>query len=66
VSALQPTARGAALLNQMVNNPAAIIGYLDDFEAMLFVTAPAILLLVLMRRLAAMAKPDPEHGAALE
>lgn len=60
------TARGAALLDQMVNNQATIIAYLDDFKAMLFVTAPAILLLLLMRRPATMAKPDPEHGAALE
>ncbi len=60
------TARGAALLDQMVNNQAAIIGYLDDFKAMLFVTAPAILLLLLMRKPAALGKPDPEHGAALE
>ena len=60
------TARGAAMLDQMVNNQAAIIGYLDDFKAMLFVTAPAILLLLLMRKPAVLAKPDPEHGAALE
>ena len=60
------TAHGAALLDQMVNQQAAIIGYLDDFKAMLFVTAPAILLLLLMRKPAALAKPDPEHGAALE
>ncbi len=67
VQMLAPTtARGVALLNQMINNQAAIIGYLDDFKAMLFVTAPALLLLLLMRKPAALAKPDPEHGAALE
>jgi DHA2 family multidrug resistance protein len=67
VQMLAPTtARGAALLDQMINNQAAIIGYLDDFKAMLFVTAPAILLLLLMRRPTVVAKPDPEHGAALE
>jgi len=55
------TARGGALLDQMVNQQAAIIAYVDDFKAMLFVSAPAILLLLLMRRPAS-AKPDPEHG----
>ena len=56
------TARGAALLNQMVNHQASIIAYLDDFKAMLVVTAPAVLLLLLMRR-PAPAKPDPAHAA---
>ncbi len=60
------TARGAALLDQMVNNQALIIGYLDDFKAMLFVTVPAMLLLLLMRKPAVLAKPDPEHGGAME
>ncbi len=60
------TVRGAALLDQMVNGQANIIAYLDDFKAMLFVTAPAILLLLLMRRPAATAKPDPAHSAALD
>ncbi len=60
------TARGAALLDQMVNNQANVIAYLDDFKAMLFVTAPAILLLLLLRRPAALTKPDPAHSAALD
>jgi len=60
------TARGAALLDQMVNNQATIIAYLDDFKAMLFVTAPAILLLLLLRGPAALTKPDPAHSAALD
>ncbi len=60
------TAGGAALLDRMVNQQVAIIAYMDDFKAMLVISAPAILLLLLMRKPAALAKPDPEHGAALD
>ncbi len=67
VQMLAPTtAGGAALLNQMVNHQVAIIAYMDDFKAMLIVSAPAVLLLLLMRKPAALGKPDPEHGAALD
>ena len=55
-------AQGAALLDAAVNGQAAIIAYLDDFKAMLFVTAPAVLLLLLMKR-PAPAPVDPEHAA---
>ena len=62
--ALSPvTARGAAMLDQMVNHQASIIAYLDDYKAMLFVTAPSVLLLLLMRRPAVATAPDPAHAA---
>ncbi len=57
------TAKGAALLDSMVNQQASIIAYLDDFKAMLIVTAPAVLLLFLMKRPKVIAKPDPAHAA---
>ncbi len=67
VQMLAPTtAGGAALLDQMINQQVAIIAYMDDFKAMLVVSTPAVLLLLLMRKPAALAKPDPEHGAALD
>ena len=55
------TARGAALLDQVVNHQASIIAYLNDFKAMLIVTAPAALLLLVMRRPAAV-KAEPGHA----
>ncbi len=57
------TAKGAALLDTLINQQAAIIAYLDDFKAMLIVSAPAVLLLFLMRRPALAAAPDPAHAA---
>ena len=61
---LDPTTpKGAALLDSMINQQASIIAYLDDFKAMLIVTAPAVLLLFLMKRPTVMAKPDPAHAA---
>ena len=63
-AALSPhTARGAAVLDAMINHQATIIAYLDDFKAMLFVTAPSVLLLLLMRRPAIAKKVDPAHAA---
>ena len=61
---LDPTsAKGAALLDSMINQQATIIAYLDDFKAMLLVTLPAVLLLLLMRRPRAASAPDPAHAA---
>ena len=57
------TAKGAAMLDAMINQQATIIAYLDDFKAMLLVTAPAVLLLFLMRRPRLAAAPDPAHAA---
>ena len=57
------TTRGAAFLNQLVNQQALTIAYLDDFKAMLWVTAPTVLLLLIMRRPRNVAPPDPAHAA---
>ena len=57
------TAKGAAMLDAMVNQQAAIIAYLDDFKAMLIVSAPSVLLLLLMKRPAVAEKMDPAHAA---
>ena len=61
---LDPTQpRGAAYLDTMINQQATTIAYLDDFKAMLWVTAPTILLLFIMRRPRNLAPPDPAHAA---
>ncbi len=57
------TAHGAAMLDALIGQQSLIIAYLDDFKAMLIVTAPTILLLFLMRRPAVITKPDPAHAA---
>ena len=44
------TAHGAALLDQVVNQQAQIIAYIDDYKMMIFTTLPSLLLLLLMRR----------------
>jgi DHA2 family multidrug resistance protein len=56
------TARGAAVLDQMVNHQAQIIAYVDDYVLMIITTLPAMLLLLLMRqprRAAALAVAEP-------
>lgn len=60
------TAKGAAILDAMINHQASIIAYLDDFKAMMLVTAPAALLLFLMRRPVVAAKADGDHPAVLD
>ena len=61
---LDPTsAKGAAMLDGLINQQALIIAYLDDFKAMLIVSAPAVLLLLLMRRPRRATAPDPAHAA---
>ena len=57
------TPKGAAMLDQLINQQANIIAYLDDFRAMLIVTAPSVLLLLLMKRPARAVKVDPAHAA---
>ena len=44
------THHGAAMLDQMINQQAQIIAYVDDYKMMIFTTLPALLLLFLMRR----------------
>jgi MFS transporter, DHA2 family, multidrug resistance protein len=41
---------GAALLDQIVNHQAQIIAYINDYVLLICTTAPAMLLLLLMRR----------------
>jgi DHA2 family multidrug resistance protein len=43
------TARGAAVLDQMISHQAQVIAYVDDYVLMIFTTLPAMLLLFLMR-----------------
>ncbi len=50
----------------MINQQAQIIAYLDDYKLMIFTTAPALLLLLLMRgprRGAPAPAPDEAHAA---
>jgi DHA2 family multidrug resistance protein len=60
-------AHGAAVLDHMVNQQAQIISYVDDYRMMIFTTAPALLLLLLMRRPRAVAPAAPgESHAAMD
>jgi DHA2 family multidrug resistance protein len=56
---------GAAMLDQLINQQAQIIAYMDDYRMMIFTTAPALLLLLLMRRprQIAPAAPGESHAA---
>jgi DHA2 family multidrug resistance protein len=65
---LNPALRhGAAVLDQMINQQAAIIAYVDDYWMMIFTTAPALLLLLLMRRPRVIVKAAPgESHAAMD
>jgi MFS transporter, DHA2 family, multidrug resistance protein len=58
-------AHGAAMLDQVINQQAQIISYVDDYWMMIFTTAPALLLLLLMRRprVIAPAAPGESHAA---
>jgi DHA2 family multidrug resistance protein len=58
-------AHGAAVLDQLINRQAQIIAYMDDYRLMIFTTAPALLLLLLMRRprVIAPAAPGESHAA---
>jgi DHA2 family multidrug resistance protein len=48
---LDPASRhGAAVLDQVINQQAQIIAYVDDYVLMICTTLPALLLLLLMRR----------------
>ena len=59
------TARGAVLLDGMIDRQAQIIAYVDTYRLMIFTTLPALLLLLLMRRPRA-AAPAPEGHVALD
>ena len=60
------TAKGAAMLDGMINHQAQIIAFLDVFLAMLVVTAPSVLLLLLMRRPKAKAAMPDDHAAVMD
>jgi DHA2 family multidrug resistance protein len=60
------TAHGAAMLDQMINQQATLIGYIDDFKLMMLTTMPTILLLFLMRRPSRLAKPPADAHAAID
>jgi MFS transporter, DHA2 family, multidrug resistance protein len=53
-------AHGAAVIDQMVNQQAQIIAYIDDYWMMIFTTLPSLLLLLLLRR------PKLNVGAPVE
>ena len=65
---LNPATRhGAAMLDGIINQQAQIIAYLDDYKLMVFTTAPALLLLFLMRRPSHMsARTDASSHAAMD
>ena len=60
------TAHGAAMLDQIINQQAQIIAYIDDYRLMIFTTLPALLLLFLMRRPRRLGAPPAESHAALD
>jgi DHA2 family multidrug resistance protein len=54
------TRQGLAMLDQVINQQAQIIAYLDDFKLMMLTTIPAVFLLLLLRRPKTMrAVPEP-------
>ncbi len=57
---------GVALLDQLVNQQAQIIAYIDDYKMMIFTTLPSLLLLLLMRRPRVTAHAPAEAHAAME
>lgn len=58
------SAHGAALLDQVVNQQAQIVAYIDDYKMMIFTTLPSLLLLLLMRRpKLAVGSPADTHAA---
>jgi DHA2 family multidrug resistance protein len=63
VSAFDPATRhGAALLDQLINQQAQIIAYVDDYVLLICTTLPAMLLLLIMRppkHLATTVKAEP-------
>ncbi|HEY1932637.1 MAG TPA: DHA2 family efflux MFS transporter permease subunit [Acetobacteraceae bacterium] len=58
------THHGAALLDQIVNQQAQVVAYIDDYKMMIFTTLPSLLLLLLMRRpRRALGAPAETHAA---
>ncbi|HUB11492.1 MAG TPA: DHA2 family efflux MFS transporter permease subunit [Acetobacteraceae bacterium] len=59
------TTHGASLLDQIINQQAQIIAYIDDYHMMIFTTLPSLLLLLLMRRPGRIAS-GPAEAHAME
>jgi DHA2 family multidrug resistance protein len=59
------TQHGAAMLDQVVNQQAQIIAYINDYRMMVFTTLSSLALLMLMRRpkIGGTAAPDAAHAA---
>ncbi|HEY4040661.1 MAG TPA: DHA2 family efflux MFS transporter permease subunit [Rhodopila sp.] len=57
---------GAAMMDQLVNQQAQIIAYIDDYWIMIFTTLPSLALLFLMRRPRMTAAAPAEAHAALD
>ena len=57
------THHGAAMLDQIINQQAQIIAYVDDYRMMIFTTLPALLLLFLMRRPRQAPRATEQHAA---
>jgi DHA2 family multidrug resistance protein len=60
------TRHGAAMLDQIINQQAQIIAYVDDYHMMIFTTLPSLLLLLLMRRPRAVLGAPAEPHTAME
>jgi MFS transporter, DHA2 family, multidrug resistance protein len=60
------SSHGAALLDQIVNQQAQIIAYMDDYKLMIFTTLPALLLLFMMRRPRVAAPAPSDAHAAMD
>jgi DHA2 family multidrug resistance protein len=60
------TGHGAALLDQMINQQALIISYIDDFKLMMLTTLPTALLLFLMRRPQRVTAVASDHAAVID
>jgi DHA2 family multidrug resistance protein len=56
----------AVVLDAMINHQATIIAYLDDFKLMLLVSAPTVLLLLLLRRPRGPASAPADAHAAMD
>jgi DHA2 family multidrug resistance protein len=55
------TPHGAAMMNQMVDRQASIIGYGDAFKALMLSSVPCIFLLFMMRKPKVQPKKDPSE-----
>lgn len=51
----------SAVLDQMINFQASVIGYINDYNLMVWTSLPALLLLFLMRKPKITAKPPPHE-----